>query len=87
MDDQLLTKQCTRCGKTKPLTREFYHYCSTNKTGYLSHCRECENKRAREYLKNKRATDPAWRLECNAKRKAQRRRKKEAERGILVARK
>jgi hypothetical protein len=57
--------KCWKCGKAKPLTKEFFHVCKSNKTGFQTKCKKCastykeENKdkakeyQTRYYLENK----------------------------------
>lgn len=51
---------CTKCGLSKPLTKEFWVPCSPkqNKTGWQNYCRACINERARIREKARRQADP-----------------------------
>ncbi len=44
-------KKCSKCGKVKPLTTEFYHRCSKEKTGFKSRCKVCKSIDCKEYRK------------------------------------
>ncbi|MFC5834657.1 endonuclease domain-containing protein [Nonomuraea insulae] len=45
------TKECTRCGETKPLT-EFYKAAGKPEGKVMSRCKACEAERARKWVKD-----------------------------------
>lgn len=47
-------KECFKCKEWKPETEEYYYMQNKNKPerGFSSNCKECERKRARNYLKD-----------------------------------
>ena len=48
MEEVKTTKVCTKCGTEKPISD--YHKSTRSKDGHLSVCKECTNKKQREYL-------------------------------------
>lgn len=48
MEEIKTTKVCTKCGIEKPISD--FHKCSRNKDGHLVVCKECTNKKQREYF-------------------------------------
>ena len=66
-----MTKTCSKCGETKPLTE--FHKQTGSKDGHRGHCKECQQAAYRTwYEANKErraASDKAW-LEANKERKA-----------------
>jgi|5B_taG_2_1085324.scaffolds.fasta_scaffold13939_3 hypothetical protein len=41
-------RKCCGCGKTHPLTNEFFHVCRKDKSGYAYRCKVCTNTKNRE---------------------------------------
>ena len=62
------TKQCNKCGETKPLT-DFYKHKGM-KDGHLNTCKVCQNKITTRNLLKRRATDPEFKARHNAQMKA-----------------
>lgn len=53
--------KCKKCDTKKPLSPEYFHKNKNMKTGYSQYCKECENKRKREYRKeNKKELDKKY---------------------------
>ena len=48
-------KVCPKCGEEKPATLEFFHACKSNRSGLVSHCKECR----RSYMQGYRSTHDA----------------------------
>jgi len=54
------TKQCSKCSEVKPLER--FGKAAWIKSGYLAHCKDCDNKRKRESEARLKTADPdGWR--------------------------
>ena len=47
--DTRMTRTCSDCHKTKPLTREHWHYCKQNKLGFRTICIPCHRIRWKNY--------------------------------------
>jgi hypothetical protein len=45
------TKTCTKCGKEKPATLEFFHRANVHKDGLQYECKECRRKYAKKWFK------------------------------------
>jgi len=71
-EKQATTKQCTKCGKTKPLTE--FHKQKCGRYGVQSRCKVCRNADQANYraenLEKVRAADAKWRAENREKRRA-----------------
>ncbi len=68
------SKECSKCGIEKPMTEEFYHRHKRSSTGFKTACKKCRKIESRRYntreetkafYRNKRKTDPAWKLRKN----------------------
>lgn len=67
MANEIITQTCTHCGKTKPLTSEFWHRNKNYKNGYLKRCKPCQlafvnqyNKENPQYWKKYREDNAAY---------------------------
>lgn len=55
-----LTQKCTNCHQIKPFPDSFFRD-ARRKSGYGSQCKRCQAEYKRQYLAQRRATDPAYR--------------------------
>ena len=49
-----MEKKCTKCGKSYPLTAEFFHRSKNSKTGFSSQCKPCTLLKKKEYREKNR---------------------------------
>lgn len=68
LTDAVLTKRCSVCGKELPLTM-FYKKQSI-KSGRMSHCKKCDNKRSAQYKKQNPILTQTCQMVDRAKRRA-----------------
>jgi hypothetical protein len=68
------SKICNHCKIEKPCTSEYFHKHNKNKTGFRSICKECRKSKSHSYAtsekyrakyRQKRKTDPVWKLRKN----------------------
>lgn len=50
----MVRKKCSKCRKTLPATKEYFHSNPSQKKGLSNYCKECAREYARNYKKKKR---------------------------------
>lgn len=48
----IITKECKHCNRELPNTKEYFHSNKSYKDNLQPYCKECANKRAKEYINN-----------------------------------
>jgi hypothetical protein len=55
-----MDKTCSKCKQSKPLTREFFHICRSNKDGFLAICKICKRSYDEKYRSYYSALRKKW---------------------------